>query len=71
MGERGKTIVREGPSKVPGLPFSLEPTLLTWQTVLGIASSPILIGPCSGFVQQVVASHPTPADGAVCQGAKP
>ena len=50
--------------------FSFEPTLLTWQTVLGIARSVILIGPCSGFVQQVVTSHPAPVGGATHQGAE-
>ena len=71
MGERGKTRGREGPSKVPGLPFSLEPTLLTWQMVLGIARSSILIGPCSGFGQLVVASHPTSTDEVARQGIEP
>ena len=32
-----KTKGREGPSRVLGLPFSLKPALLTWQTTLGIA----------------------------------
>ena len=50
--------------------FSFEPTLLTWQMVLGIARSVILIGPCSGFVQQVVTSHPTLVGGAARQGAE-
>ena len=45
--------------------FSFEPALLTRQTVPGIARSVILIGPCSGFVQQVVTSHPAPAGGAL------
>ena len=69
MGEREKTRGREGPSKVSS--FSFESVLLTWQTVLGMARSLILIGPCSGFVQQVVTTHPTPAGGAAHQGAEP
>ena len=51
--------------KGAGSSFSLEPALLTWQTVPGIACLLILIGPCSGFGQLVVASHPTPVDDAV------
>ena len=51
-----------------GSSFSFEPALLTWQTVLGIARSMILIGPRSGFVRQVVTSHPAPAKGATDQG---
>ena len=54
-----------------GSSFFSEPALLTWQTVLGIAHSLILIGTYSVFVQELVTSHPTSADGVVCQGAEP
>ena len=54
-----------------GSSISLEPALLTWQMVPGIACSSIVIGPCSRFVEQVITSHPTPVDGAACQGAEP
>ena len=53
-----------------GSSFSSEPASLTWQTVLGIAHSLILIGSCSGFVQQVVMSHLALADGVMHQGAE-
>ena len=51
--------------------FFFEPVPLTRHTVPGIARSLILIGPYSGFVQQVVMSRPTPAGGATHQGAEP
>ena len=53
-----------------GSSFSFELALLARQTVSGIAHSVILIGPCSGFVKQVVTSHPAPAGGATHQGAE-
>ena len=54
-----------------GSSFSSKLALLTRQTVPRIARSVILIGPCSGFVQQVVTSHPTPTDGVAHHGAEP
>ena len=71
MGERGKNQRLRRSFEGAGSSFSLEPALLTWQTMPGIARSLILTGPCSGFVQQVVTSHLTLADGAACQGAEP
>ena len=53
-----------------GSSFFFEPALLTRQTVLGIECSVILIRPYSGFVQQVVTSHPAPVGGATHQGAE-
>ena len=53
-----------------GSSFSSEPAPLIWQTVPGVARSLILIGPCSGFVQQVVTSHPASAGGAAHHGAE-
>ena len=54
--------------KDAGSSFSSERVPLTQQIVPGIACPLILIGPCSGFVQQVVTSHPAPTDGAMDQG---
>jgi len=71
MGERGKNQRLRRSFEGAGSSFSLKSALLTGQTVPGIARSLILIGPCSGFVQQVVTSHPTPTNGAACQGAEP
>ena len=50
MGERGKNQWQRRSFEGAGSSFSLEPALLTWQTMPGIAHSLILIGPCSGFV---------------------
>ena len=71
MGERGKNQRQRRSFKDAGSSFSIEPALLKWQTVPGIARSLILIGPCSGFVHQVVTSHPTPADDVARQGTEP
>ena len=70
MGEKGKNQRLRRSFEGAGSFFSLEPALLTWQTVPGMACSLILIGSCSGLVQQVVASHPIPTDGTACQGAE-
>ena len=69
-GRKGKNQRQRRSFKGAGSSFSFEPALLTRQTVLGIACSVILIGPCSGFVQQVVTSHPAPAGAATHQGAE-
>ena len=71
MGEKKKNQRPRRSFEGAGSSFSPKPALLTWQSVPGIARSLILIGPCSGFGQMVVMSHPTSADDATCKGAEP
>ena len=70
-GRKRKTQRERESFEGAGSSFSLEPALLTWQTVPEIACSLILIGPRHGLGQLVVMSHPTPMDDAACQGTEP
>ena len=75
MGERRKTRGKRWSFKDVGSSFSSVQAAdmaggARDSSMLG-ACPLILIGPCSGFVKQVVTSHPAPVDGVKHQGAEP
>ena len=71
MGERGKNLRWRSPFEGVELSFSLEPIPLSWQTMLGMARSLTLIGPCPGLASASGYVPFPPADGAGCQGVEP
>ena len=66
MGERGKNLRWRSPFEGAELSFSLEPVLLSWQTVPEIAHPLTLTGPRPGPASASGYVPSSPTDGAGC-----